>query len=486
MKYPEKIVNRINNEGERNLKSERSFDKVSPSSGNKIADVVQSSADEVEKAVSSAEKAFKNWKQISPVKRGEILFNIAALMEQRREEIATVVSIETGKSFKDAWSETGAAINQGRFMAGEGCRMGGRVIAGSDPMKRVMVLREPVGVAGLIIASNTPIANVAWKAFPALICGNTAVMKASEDTPYTANIFAEIAAEGGLPSGVFNVVHGVGEEAGAALVKNEQIKVLSFTGSTEVGKWIEQTIGPRLTKVFLELGGKNPLVICNDADLDLALHWALSSSFSNAGQRCAASSRIIVEKGIYERFKYLFVEKAKNLSLGSKDDDFLGPVINQKQLEKMLDAVNRAQREGASVLTGGQRSQRDDLKNGFYLEPTIIEGSGPKDDISQRELFGPVTNMYLAENFDHALELANCSSYGLTASIHTQTYNRALEFAHRIEAGTVTVNGGTHGSEAHFPFGGVKDSGNGLREPGEEALDVYSSKKNIVLNVPAS
>jgi aldehyde dehydrogenase (NAD+) len=386
-------------------------------------------------------------------------------------------------SFKQALGETGGAIAQGEFMAGEGRRLYGRTTTSAVPNKYAMVVRQPLGVAGLIIAANTPIANVAWKIFPALICGNAAVLKAAEDTPATAWIVGRIAKEVGLPPGVLNIIQGFGEEAGAPLVASPEVDVISFTGSTEVGRQIAEVAARRLAKVSLELGGKNPLVVCDDADLENAANWVLLSAFSNAGQRCASGSRIIIFASIYEKFRDLLVERTEKLKVGPGDDDDFGPVINEVQLSNMLGAVERAQKKGAKILIGGHRLTDPAHVNGFYMAPTILENVDPQDEISTKEIFGPITCLYQVHDFSEALSLANDSPYGLTACIHTRSIHRAIEFSQKIQAGVAMVNAGTYGSEPHMPFGGLKQSGNGTREPGTEALDVYSDLKDIYINI---
>jgi aldehyde dehydrogenase (NAD+) len=401
----------------------------------------------------------------------------------RREEVARVVHLETGKSYKEALGETDGAIALGRFMAGEGQRLYGRTTTSGVPHKYAMTVRQPVGVAGLIIAANTPIANVAWKVFPALICGNAAILKAAEDTPATAWIFGEIARQAGLPPGVLNVIQGFGEEAGAPLVSHPGVDLISFTGSTAVGRQIAVTAGERLAKVSLELGGKNPLVVCDDADLENAAKWILLSAFSNAGQRCAAASRIIIFASVYEELKSMLVERTKQLKVGPGDGDDFGPVINERQLNNMLAAVERARQQEAVILTGGHRLTDPEHREGFYLAPTIMENVGAEAEISTTELFGPITCLYRVQDFAEALALANNSPYGLTASIHTRSVHRAIEFTQKVQAGVAMVNAGTYGSEPHMPFGGLKQSGNGTREPGTEALDVYSELKDVYFNI---
>ncbi|GMQ87908.1 MAG: aldehyde dehydrogenase family protein [Gammaproteobacteria bacterium] len=459
------------------------FPKLSPHSGAELFSVARSGADDVGCAVQAAAHAQPAWAGLTPVQRGEVLQDIAQGLRREREDMAAVVALETGMSFKAALGETSAAIAQGEFMAGEGRRFYGRTCTSAVANKTAMTIRQPLGVAGLIIAANTPIANLAWKIFPALICGNTAVLKAAEDTPASAWLFGKIAHQAGLPAGVLNIVQGYGLEAGAPLVDDQRVAVVSFTGSTAVGKRIAAAAGQRLARLSLELGGKNPLVVCDDADLDNAIHWILLAAFSNAGQRCAAASRVIVFDSIYDEFRDRLVERTRQLKVGPADDDDFGPVINERQLNNMLAVIERARQTGAVVLTGGARLIDPAHAGGYYLAPTILENAAADAEISTTELFGPVTCLYRAGDFSEALDMANDSPYGLTASIHTRSLHRATAFTQRVQAGVAVVNGGTHGSEPHMPFGGLKQSGNGSREPGTEALDVYSELKDIYINI---
>ncbi len=461
--------------------AEETFAKFSPATGKEICRVARSRSAEVAQAVESAAQAFPGWSTQPPVARGEMLQAITRVMRQNHQRIAAVVSAETGMSFKAALAETSAAIAQGEFMAGEGRRFYGRTTTSAAPNKWAMTVREPLGIAGLIIAANTPIANVAWKVFPALMCGNTAVLKAAEDTPATAWLFGRMAHTAGLPPGVLNIVQGFGEEAGAPLVAHPRVAVLSFTGSTAVGRQIAAAAGSRLARVSLELGGKNPFVVCDDADLENAVQWALLSAFSNAGQRCAAGSRIIVFASVYEPFRNRLVERAQQFKIGPNDEDDFGPVINAGQLESILAAVARSVQSGATVITGGHRLVDAERAAGYYMAPTLIENVAPEAEISVSELFGPVTCLYRVTDLEEALRQANQSPYGLTACVHTRSLHRALEFTRRVQAGVAVVNAGTFGSEPHMPFGGVKFSGNGTREPGTEALDVYANLKNVIL-----
>jgi acyl-CoA reductase-like NAD-dependent aldehyde dehydrogenase len=459
------------------------FDKLTPANGKLICRVARSRAEDVKQAVRAAKKAQPGWANVPPVQRGTVLHDIVIEMQARRKDIAEVVALETGKSYKDAYGETGGAIDLGLFYAGEGQRLYGRTTTSAVPNKYAMTIRQPMGVAGLIIAANTPIANVAWKVFPALICGNAAVLKAAEDTPVTAWIVGQIAHKVGLPAGVLNIIQGYGEEAGAPLVEHPDVDVISFTGSTEVGRYIQRAAAERLAKVSLELGGKNPLVVCDDADLESAAKWVLLSAFSNAGQRCASGSRIIVFDAVYERFREMLIERTQKLKMGTTDEDDFGPVINEGQLTNMLDGVERARNRGATVLIGGHRLTDPEHRDGYYIAPTLIENVGPHDEISTTELFGPIACLYRVKDFEEALALANDSPYGLTACIHTRSLHRAIQFTQKVQTGVAVVNAGTYGSEPHMPFGGSKQSGNGWREPGTEALDIYSDLKDIYINI---
>ncbi|CAB1056240.1 Aldehyde dehydrogenase (EC [Olavius sp. associated proteobacterium Delta 1] len=479
---PAAIPNWINGE-ECAAISGKTFDKLSPDTGRKLCDVARSGSQDIQNAILTARRAQAAWADLTPVQRGDQLYEIVRIMRTYQKEIAATVALETGMSYSAALGETGGAIAQGEFAAGEGRRFYGRTSTSAVPNKYAMTVRQPLGVAGLIIAANTPIANVAWKVFPALICGNSTVLKAAEDTPATAWLFGKIAQEAGLAPGVLNIVQGYGQEAGAPLVAHQNVDVISFTGSAAVGRQIASIAGQRLAKVSLELGGKNPLVVCDDADLEPAVKWVLLSAFSNAGQRCASGSRIIIFDAVYDQFRAMLIEGTRKLRVGPGDGDDFGPVINEKQLNNMLAAIQAAQQKGAVVLTGGCRLTDDAHAKGFYLAPTIIENAAPDDEFSTSELFGPITSLYRVKDFAEALKLSNDSPYGLTACIHTRSIHRATEYTRKVQAGVAVVNAGTFGSEPHMPFGGLKQSGNGSREPGTEALDVYSDLKNILFNI---
>jgi alpha-ketoglutaric semialdehyde dehydrogenase len=459
------------------------FEKLNPANGKMLCQVTKSDQKDIKRAVEYSKKVQNKWADTPAVQRGEILHEIVLKMKQDQDMIAKIVSLETGKSIKDALGEVSGAMSLGLFYASEGQRLYGRTTTSGTQNKYAMTIRCPIGVAGLIIAANTPIANVAWKVFPALICGNTAILKAAEDTPATAWIFGKIAKAAGLPDGVLNIIQGYGEEAGAPLVAHEDVGIISFTGSTSVGQLIQKVAGDRFARVSLELGGKNPLIVCDDADLDNAVKWVLLSVFSNAGQRCSSASRIIIFNSIYKKFCGMLTDLTKQLKIGTLDEDDLGPVINEKQLNNMLKAIQVARKDGSKILIGGERMLDSEHESGFYMMPTLMENVDPHSFISETELFGPIGILYRVNGFNEAMDLANDSPYGLTACIHTTNFHRAIRFYEKIQTGVAVVNAGTYGSEPHMPFGGLKQSGNGTREPGTEALNIYSELKNVFLNI---
>ncbi len=447
------------------------FEKVAPASEEVVSRAARSRAADVAAAVAAAKKAQPAWAERTPVARGDILRQAALLMRETARDLSEIAALETGKSPKDALGETNAAIEMGFFVAGEGRRFYGRTTTSAVPNKIAQIVRQPLGVAGLIVPANTPIPNIAWKAFPALLCGNAAVLKSSEHAPATAAMFAKVLHAAGVPEGVFNVIHGLGEEAGAPLADSPDVALVSFTGSVAAGRSIAQRAAARLAKTCLEMGGKNPLVVCDDASLENAAQAAVLSAFSNAGQRCASGSRLIVFASVYDRFRQLVLDRTAKLKLGVSDGDDVGPVVSQASLQRILDGI-----KGAKILCGGRRAQA----KGWYLEPTVLEDAPAS--VSCTELFGPVTSLHRANDFEHALALANDSPFGLTASIHTASVHRAMAFLARVQAGVAIVNGPTYGSEPHMPFGGLKQSGAGGREAGTEALDVYSEWKTVYVN----
>ena len=450
----------------------RWLEKTRPADGASLCRITRSGRADASAAVDAACDAQPDWGSRTHVERGDVVRAIAELLRERSDEASEIVAAETGKPLALARGETGAAIEMGFFVAGEGRRSYGRTTTASMPHRTVLTLRRPVGVAALLISFNTPLPNVAWKAFPSILCGNASVLKPSEHAPLSAWWMGRLCLEAGLPPGVLNVVHGLGPEAGLPLVEDPRVDLVSFTGSAGTGRVVAEAAGRRLAKTCLEMGGKNALVVCDDADLGRAVEWILVSAFSNAGQRCAAASRVVAFDGIYEELRTRLLARIDAL-------DHPGPVISEASMERILTAVGRARDEGAVVLRGGERVGTV----GWHVAPTLVEGASADAPLSCEELFGPVAALYRVGGLDEALALVNASPYGLTAAIHTASVHRAMRFAEQVEAGVVVVNAGTHGSEPHMGFGGVKQSGTGWKEAGVEALDVYSEARYVNLVV---
>jgi aldehyde dehydrogenase (NAD+) len=448
------------------------LDKVRPADGAHLCRVARSGSVDAAEAVVAASDAQREWASRTAVERGDVVRAIAELLRARREEASELVAAETGKPLALALGETDAAVEMGFFVAGEGRRSYGRTTTASMPHRTVLTLRRPVGVAALLISFNTPLPNVAWKAFPSIFCGNASVLKPSEHAPVSAWWLGRLCLEAGVPPGVLNVIHGLGPEAGMPLVEHPRVDLVSFTGSAASGRVIAEAAGRRLAKTVMEMGGKNALVVCDDADLDRAVEWTLASAFSNAGQRCAAASRIMVFEAVYDDFRGRLLA-----AIGELDD--IGPVISEASMERILGAVDAATAAGATVLAGGSRVG----ERGWHVAPTVVEGAAPDAPLSCDELFGPVAALYRVAGLEEAVALVNDSPYGLTAAIHTASVHRAMRFAEGVAAGVVVVNAGTHGSEPHMGFGGVKQSGTGWKEAGAEALDVYSETQYVNLVV---
>ncbi len=458
------------------------FEKRSPIDDRVVAHVARGGAAEVAHALSAAAGAAEAWAQVPPPKRGAILGRAAQLLRDREQTFGEIVQIETGKPWKNAVAEVASSADLAVFMEGEGSRFYGKTMPSPILNRTVQTIRQPIGICAAIMPFNSPLAGVAWKVFPALLCGNAVVVKSHELTPYTAVEFGKLLKDAGLPAGVYSAVQGFGPDAGAPLVQDSRVGVVSFTGSSATGKLIQKIVSERpvLAKVCLELGGKNPFVVCDDADLDLAAELAVASAFVDAGQRCASGSRIIVFDRVYDSFRTAMLERVARVKVGSGPDDECGPVISRANLDRLVQQVAGAVSRGARLITGGQVVTS--LAPGYYMAPTVIEDAAPGDEISQQELFGPVTCLYRVRGLDDAIHMANGTSYGLTGAIHTASVHRAQEFITRYRAGLVSVNGATYGAGPHMPFGGVKNSGNGFREPGTESLDVYTELKTVVIN----
>ena len=458
------------------------FEKRSPIDDHVLGSVRRGTAADVAKAVEIAVAASDAWARTPAPKRGEILGRAGALLRMKEREFGEIIQAETGKPWKYAAAEVASSADLAAFMDSEGSRFYGRTTTSPIPNRSVRTVRAPIGVCAAVMPFNSPLAGIAWKVFPALLCGNAVVAKSHELTPYTAVAFGKLLKEAGLPRGLYSAVQGYGPEVGDALVRDDRVGVVSFTGSTKTGKLIQKTVSDRrvLAKVCLELGGKNPFVVCDDADLQMAAEQAINSAFIDAGQRCASGSRIIVFRHVYDDFRQALVKRAEAVKVGSGPNDDCGPVISRDSRDRILTAVQSAVSRGARILTGGTAVET--LGAGYYITPTVLDNVALDDELSQDELFGPVTCLYRARDFDDAIGIANSTSFGLTGAIHTFNSNRIEEFVARYRAGLVSINGATYGSGPHMPFGGVKNSGNGFREPGTEALDVYCEWKTVVVN----
>lgn len=464
--------------------SEPGIEKRCPIDDRLLTCVARGGAREVARAADAADAAVAAWGRVPPPKRGEVLGRAARLLREREPAFAAVIHEETGKPLKNARAEVVSSADLALFMESEGSRLYGRTMPSPVSNRSVRTIRDPIGICAAIMPFNSPLAGIAWKIFPALLCGNAVVAKSHELTPYTAVLMGHLLKDAGLPAGLYASLQGLGPEVGMALVQHPSVGLISFTGSAATGKLIQRTVSERpvLAKVCLELGGKNPLVVCDDADLPLAAEHAVLSAFIDAGQRCAAGSRLIVFDAVYDAFLDALVKRAAQVRVGSSDADDCGPVISRASLERLLAAVGGAVGRGARALVGGGRASGDSLGRGYFMQPTILENAPPDDEISQTELFGPVTCVYRVRGLDEAVTLANATPFGLTGAIHTASVHRAEEFIARYRAGLVSVNGPTYGAGPHMPFGGVKNSGNGFREPGTEALDVYCEWKTVVMN----
>ncbi len=443
-----------------------------------------SGAQDVDEAVSAAKKAFPEWRLIPAPKRGEILYRAGELLRKRKEEIARIMTREMGKILKETRGDVQEGIDTAFYAAGEGRRLFGETTPSELPDKFAMSVRVPVGVCGLITPWNFPMAIPTWKIFPALLCGNTLVLKPAEDTPHTAVKLFEILEEAGVPPGVANLVHGRGEEVGAALVRHKDVQLVSFTGSAAVGREIAAVCGQQLKRVSLELGGKNGQIVMEDADLSLALEGALWGAFGTTGQRCTATSRLIVHRDIKKEMTDRLVERAEKIRIGDGLDESveMGPLINEAAREKVHRYVQIGKEEGARLLTGGAIYEEGKWIDGYFYRPTIFDRVTPSMRIAQEEIFGPVLSVIEVKSFEEAIEVLNGTPYGLSSSIYTRDVARAFRAMRDLEAGITYINGPTIGAEVHLPFGGVKDTGNGHREAGTTVYDIFSEWKAVYID----
>ncbi|XWN30564.1 MAG: aldehyde dehydrogenase family protein [Devosia sp.] len=460
------------------------FQSRNPANPSEVIGVFQRSTDaDVDAAMAAARAAKASWAETPAPERGLILGRIAELLEARREDIAKTIVREMGKVYAEANGfDIQAAINTARVMMGEGRRLLGQTVPSELRDKFAMVVREPIGVVGAITPWNLPILLPSWKIFPALLCGNTVVFKPAEDTPLTGLKLVEVLIEAGVPAGVINVVTGYGSEIGERFVTHPDVDMISFTGSAPVGRTIAGLAGSELKKVSLELGSKNAVVVMDDAEFDLAIEGCLWGGYGTSGQRCTAGSRVIVHEGIFERFCDAFVERVRGLKVGDGLDPSsqVGPLVNQKQLERVHSYIELGQREGARILTGGRKL--DGEMGGWFYEPTLFVDVEPTMRIAREEIFGPAVCLMKATSFDHAIEMANATDYGLSFGIYTSDVNRVFAAIRRLHTGVVNVNSPTMGVEIGVPFGGVKNSGNGLRESGTASIDEFTELKSVMVD----
>ena len=444
-----------------------------------------SNSEDVDRAVDIAAEAFQTWRKVPAPRRAEILFKAGEILIQRKEECARDMTREMGKVLKEARGDVQEAIDMTYFIAGEGRRLHGYTTKAELPNKYAMCSREPIGVCGLITPWNFPMAIPSWKILPALVCGNTVVIKPAEYTPLSTYNLVSALIEAGIPPGVLNIVAGRGVEVGKALLEHSKVRLVSFTGSTEVGRMIGQACAATDKICSLEMGGKNAIMIMDDADLDLALEGVLWGAFGTTGQRCTATSRVVVHKKVAKKFAGMLADRARHLKLGPglNEKSDVGPVINEEALESILEYIEIGRREDkARLMCGGHRAEKGDLKHGFFLEPTVFSEVTPQMRIAQEEIFGPVVSVIECRDLDHAIEIVNGVKYGLSASIYTQDTNRAFQAMEDVQTGIFYVNASTIGAEVHLPFGGTKSTGNGHREGGTQVLDIFSEWKAVYVD----
>ena len=465
--------------------SGKTFENRNPANTDDLIGLFPSSATEdVEAAVGAAKKAFARWRLVPAPKRGEILYRVGELLKKYKEELACIETREMGKVLKETRGDVQEGIDCAFLNAGEGRRLFGETTPAELPDKFAMSVRAPIGVCALITPWNFPLAIPTWKLFPALICGNTVILKPAEDTPQTATRFVEILNEAGVPPGVVNLVHGRGEEVGAALVRHKDVQLVSFTGSAAVGREIASVCGQSLKRVSLELGGKNAQIVMEDADIELAVEGALWGAFGTTGQRCTATSRLIIHRDVARKVTDALVERAQKIKIGDGLDETIemGPLINQAAREKVLRYIDIGKAEGARLRTGGAIYDSGTCAKGFFFQPTVFDGVKPNMRIAQEEIFGPVLSIIEIANFEEAIAVLNGTAYGLSSSIYTNDVSRAFRAMRDIEAGITYINGPTIGAEVHLPFGGVKDTGNGHREAGTTVYEIFTEWKSIYVD----
>jgi aldehyde dehydrogenase (NAD+) len=465
--------------------STETFENRSPANQDDLIGLVpRSGPEDVDRAVHAARAAYASWRLVPAPKRAELLYRAAQILAERKEAYARDMTREMGKILDETRGDVQEAIDMSYLMAGEGRRMFGQTAPSELRDKFAMSLRQPIGVCGLITAWNFPIAVPSWKILPALVCGNTIVFKPAEEAPQSAVNFVQALTDAGVPPGVLNLVLGDGPGAGAPLVSHPDVQVVSFTGSTEVGRLVNQACAPSFKKVHLEMGGKNVILVMDDAKLELAVEGALWGGFGTTGQRCTAASRVVVHEKVYKAFLEAFAARARTLRVGDglKPETQMGPSVSESQLERVMDYVKIGQDEGARIATGGHRLSTADTRRGFFHEPTIFADVAPRMRIAREEIFGPVVSVVPCKSLDEGIAIANDVVYGLSASIYTQDINKAFSAMRDVYTGIFYVNAPTIGAEVHLPFGGTKATGNGHREAGIAALDVFTEWKSVYVD----
>ena len=467
----------------------KTFERRNPADRRDLVGVFQDSdAEDVNAAVAAAQAAYPAWRAVPAPRRGEILLRAAELLQERKERYSRDLTREMGKPLFEAGGDIVEAIGMAQYAGSEGRRMHGVTTPSELPNKFQMSIRQPLGVVGLVTPWNFPMAIASWKMLPALVAGNTVVIKPGEDASVSTYNLVECLTEAGVPPGVINIVTGHGPSAGQPLVEHPDVPVISFTGSTEVGRMVYELGARQLKRVSLEMGGKNPMIVMDDADLDLVEQGVVWAAFGTTGQRCTATSRLIVHKRVAGRLVERIVARAQALTVGDglRPETEMGPLVNEDQLKRVLGYIEVGKGEGAELRCGGARLSGGDYDHGWFVQPTVFTGVRPQMRIAREEIFGPVLSVIEVESLDEALAVANDVAYGLSSSIYTRDINAAYRAMHALEAGIVYINAPTIGAEIHLPFGGVKATGNGHREAGPTMLDFFSEWKSVYVDYSGS
>lgn len=465
--------------------SSRTVENINPANTDDVLGTIrQATRDEARSAVESASQAFRGWRMTPAPARGRIVARAARLMEEHKEELAQLLTREEGKTISESRGELQRSINVAEFCAGESRRLNGETIQSELPSNFAYTIKQPLGVVACVTPWNFPVAIPVWKIAPALVAGNTVVFKPATLTPATAVRIVEIFEEAGIPKGVLNLILGSGSDAGDEIIGHPAVKAVSFTGSNEVGIRLYEQVSRRGAKVQCEMGGKNPVIVLEDADLELAVESTAQGAFGSSGQRCTATSRVVVVNDIADRFVGALVKRADSMRIGagSDPDTEMGPSVDEGQYKTVLSYIDIGREDGAELKCGGQRAEGDGLDKGYFVRPTVFDHVTPDMRIAREEVFGPVLSVLRVRDFDEALAVANDSEYGLSSSIFTSDATRIFRFVDEIETGMTHINSPTTGGEAHIPFGGIKGTGIGDREQGSTALDFYTDLKVVYVD----